>query len=170
MKISISFLLTLFGLQGCKGQENKVSQGEESKVLPVEFNEYSFLNTKFESDKFEVVLLAEVDYSMGPHPIRLFYSVNNQVILEAERESENTNGGVDYFKLDNVTIGWIPNITTKWITNFRVYGTIKNLFTITKYSVMSPTSVETNGLNPGISGLSVFPVARSFTLGVQITY
>ncbi|MEO5911326.1 MAG: hypothetical protein ABIP95_10585 [Pelobium sp.] len=100
MKISISFLLALFGLQGCKGQGNKASQGEENKALPAEFNEYSFLNTKFESDKFEVVLLSEVEYSMGPSPIRLFYSINDQVILEAEKTSENTDGGVSYFKLD----------------------------------------------------------------------
>ena len=100
MKIGISFLLTLFGLQSCKGQENKVLQDEENKVLSAEFDEYSFLNTKFKSDKFEVVLLSEVDYSMGPSPIRLFYSVNNQVILEAEKDSKTTNGGVNYFKLD----------------------------------------------------------------------
>ena len=100
MKIKISFLITLFGLQGCKGQGNEVSQGEENKILPAELNEYSILNTKFESDKFEVVLLSKVDYSMGPSPIRLFYSVNDQVILESESDSETTNGGVNYFKLD----------------------------------------------------------------------
>ncbi len=92
MKISIAFLLTILGLQGCKGQENK--------TLPEELNEYSFLNTKFVSDKFEVVLLSEVEYSMGPSPIRLFYSVNNQVILEQEVDSKTTNGGERYFKLD----------------------------------------------------------------------
>lgn len=76
----------------------------------------------------------------------------------------------DYFKLDNITLGWSPKIKTDWISNLRIFGTIKNAFTLTKYSVMSPTSVNTNGLEPGISGLDVYPVARSFTIGVQISY
>ncbi len=76
----------------------------------------------------------------------------------------------DYFKLDNITIGWSPRLDTDWISNLRIYGTIKNAFTLTSYSVMTPSSVETNGLEPGISGLNVYPIARSFTIGVQITY
>ena len=76
----------------------------------------------------------------------------------------------DYFTLDNITLGWTPELNTKWISNLRLYGTMRNVFTLTKYSVMSPTSVETNGLNPGVSGLSVYPVARSISFGIQLTY
>ena len=76
----------------------------------------------------------------------------------------------DYLSLDNLTLGWTSNWESKWIKILRFYGTIRNAFTITKYSVMSPTSVEINGLNPGISGLGVYPVARSFTFGTQITF
>ena len=47
---------------------------------------------------------------------------------------------------------------------------LKMRFTITKYSVMDPTSVDINGLEPGISGLNVYPIARSFTFGIQISY
>lgn len=76
----------------------------------------------------------------------------------------------NYFKLDNVTIGWTPKLDTKWISNLRIYATVKNAFTLTSYSVMDPTSVNVNGLEPGISGLNVYPIARSFTFGVQISY
>ena len=76
----------------------------------------------------------------------------------------------DYFRLDNITLGWTPKLDTKWISNLRVYATVKNAFTITKYSVMDPTSVDINGLEPGISGLNVYPIARSFTFGIQISY
>lgn len=76
----------------------------------------------------------------------------------------------DYFKLDNITLGWTPKLRTKWISNLRIYGTVKNAFTLTKYSVMDPTSVDVNGLEPGISGLNVYPIARSFTFGIQISY
>ncbi len=131
MKISISFLLTLFGLQGCKGQGSKVSQGED-KVLSAEFNEYSFLNSKFESDKFEVVLLSEVEYSMGPSPIRLFYSVNDQVILESESDSKATNGGVNYFKLDknanvidSIYVSWEGGESTFFIREYMIHTSYK---------------------------------------------
>ena len=80
------------------------------------------------------------------------------------------NGGKPYFRLDNITLGWTPKLDTKWISNLRVYATVKNAFTITKYSVMDPTSVDINGLEPGISGLNVYPIARSFTFGIQISY
>ena len=76
----------------------------------------------------------------------------------------------DYFRLDNITLGWTPKLDTKWISNLRVYATVKNAFTITKYSVMDPTSVDINGLEPGLSGLNVYPIARSFTFGIQISY
>ncbi|MEO5911330.1 MAG: hypothetical protein ABIP95_10605 [Pelobium sp.] len=92
MKISISFLLTILGLQSCKGQEQK--------ALPEEFNQYSVLNTNFKSDNFEIVLLSEVLNYMPPHPIRLFYSVNKQVILEESRDDNQKEEGFHYFKLD----------------------------------------------------------------------
>ncbi|TDG36398.1 hypothetical protein EZJ43_07725 [Pedobacter changchengzhani] len=92
MKLSMSFLLTVLGLQSCNGQE--------VKTLPAEFEEYSLLNANLKSDKFEVVLLAKAMIYMSPHPIRLFYCLNNVVILEEERESDTTNGGNCYSKLD----------------------------------------------------------------------
>lgn len=76
----------------------------------------------------------------------------------------------NYFRLDNITVGWMPALHTKWISRLRLYATVKNAFTLTGYSVMDPTSVEVNGLEPGISGLDVYPTARSFTFGIQLSY
>lgn len=76
----------------------------------------------------------------------------------------------DYFKLDNITLGWTPKLNTRWVSNLRIYATVKNAFTLTEYSVMDPTSVDVNGLEPGISGLNVYPTARSFTFGIQLSY
>jgi len=76
----------------------------------------------------------------------------------------------DYLRLDNITFGWTPKLNTKWISNIRLYGTLKNVFTLTKYSGLDPTSVTTTGLWPGIGGMEVYPTARNFTMGLQITY
>ncbi|MFD2287096.1 hypothetical protein GJU39_10635 [Pedobacter petrophilus] len=93
MKISISFLLSMLGLQSCKAPE--------SETLPAEYNDYSFLDDNLKSDKFEVTKLAEAFNYMSPNPIRLFHSVNNQVILEEDRDLDpEGNGGVHYSKLD----------------------------------------------------------------------
>ena len=42
----------------------------------------------------------------------------------------------DYFRLDNITLGWTPKLDTKWISNLRVYATVKNAFTITKRTII----------------------------------
>ncbi|WP_165026370.1 SusC/RagA family TonB-linked outer membrane protein [Dysgonomonas sp. ZJ279] len=75
-----------------------------------------------------------------------------------------------YFKLDNISLGWTPKIKSKFISNLRLYGTVRNVFTITKYSGLDPTTVPTAGLWPGISSLDVYPIARNFSFGVQISY
>lgn len=92
IKMSISFFLTLLGLQSCKSHEDR--------VLPSEFKQYSVLNTEFKSDNFEVVLLSKVLNYGVPNPIRLFHSVNQQVILEESRSDNDEQEGYHYFKLD----------------------------------------------------------------------
>lgn len=76
----------------------------------------------------------------------------------------------DYLKLDNITMGWTPKLDTKWISSLRLYGTIKNVFTLTKYTGMDPASVATSGLWPSMGSLDLYPLARNFTFGVQISY
>lgn len=76
----------------------------------------------------------------------------------------------NYLRLDNITVGWTPKLKTKWISNLRVYGTLKNVFTLTSYTGVDPTTVNTTGLWPGIGGMDVYPTARNFSFGVQISY
>lgn len=76
----------------------------------------------------------------------------------------------NYLRLDNITIGWTPKMKTKWISNLRLYGTLKNVFTLTKYTGVDPTTVNTTGLWPGIGGMDVYPTARNFSFGIQISY
>lgn len=76
----------------------------------------------------------------------------------------------NYLRLDNITLGYTPKLKTKWISNLRVYATLKNVFTLTKYSGVDPTTVTTTGLWPGIGGMDVYPTARNLTFGVQISY
>lgn len=76
----------------------------------------------------------------------------------------------DYWKIDNVTIGYTPKIgKNKWIKSFRIYGSISNLATITGYSGVDP-EVSITGQTPGIDDRYRYPSARTFSLGVNLSF
>lgn len=77
----------------------------------------------------------------------------------------------DFFKLDALTLGYTLRIP-KWeeyLQSVRIYGTCRDLFTITKYKGLDP-EVNINGLEPGFEELDVYPKTRTFLLGVQIAF
>ncbi|MGN0212426.1 MAG: SusC/RagA family TonB-linked outer membrane protein [Muribaculaceae bacterium] len=77
----------------------------------------------------------------------------------------------DYLKLDMITLGYTLNTNWKYLSKIRVYGTAKNVFTITKYSGVDPATFQLNGLNPGATGSrSYYPSTRQFIFGVQLDF
>ncbi|HEY9490332.1 MAG TPA: hypothetical protein VIQ51_18475, partial [Chryseosolibacter sp.] len=76
----------------------------------------------------------------------------------------------DYFKLDNITLGWSPKIENEWLSGIRIYATVRNAFTVTNYTGLDPTTVNITGLEPGIGDLNVYPVVRNYSLGIQANF
>jgi len=76
----------------------------------------------------------------------------------------------DYIRLENITLGWAPKLNVKQIRNFRVYATVRNVFTSTKFTGLDPTSIGVTGLTPGYGDLNVYPTTRTFSAGVQVTF
>lgn len=76
----------------------------------------------------------------------------------------------DYFKLDMITLGYTLNLPkVRFLDKIRVYGTVKNVFTITKFSGVDPSSYQVNGLTPGAQGSrSYYPTTRQFIFGLQV--
>ena len=77
----------------------------------------------------------------------------------------------NYFKLDNVTLGY--NYTPKkrqLVDSFRVYVTAKNLFTLTSYKGNDPSIVTSTGITPGIDSNSAYPQATQLSLGVTVRF
>ena len=77
----------------------------------------------------------------------------------------------DYFKLDNVTLGY--TFTPKkrdLVESFRVYLAAKNLFTITGYEGNDPSIVTSTGITPGIDSNSAYPQATQVSLGVTLRF
>jgi len=75
-----------------------------------------------------------------------------------------------FMKLDNLTLGWSPKLGVNRVSSFRVYGTVRNVFTLTKYTGLDPAAVGVAGLTPGYGSLDVYPIGRNFAAGVQISF
>ncbi len=75
----------------------------------------------------------------------------------------------NYWKVDNVTLGYNIGTIGKWVKRARVYGSISNLFTFTGYKGIDP-EVSISGLTPGIDDKNRYPAVTSYTLGAFITF
>ena len=78
----------------------------------------------------------------------------------------------DYFKLDMLTLGYtLPTPSCRFLDRLRIYGTVKNVFTITKFSGVDPSTYQINGLTPGGQGSrTYYPSTRQFIVGVQLDF
>lgn len=74
----------------------------------------------------------------------------------------------DFVRLDNVTLGYTFGNFTKYIRRARLYATVQNAFTLTKYSGVDP-ELNLSGVNPGIDE-GIYPKTRTFTLGVNVNF
>ena len=75
----------------------------------------------------------------------------------------------DYFKLENVTLGYtLPIKDRRLLQSLRIYIAAKNLFTLTKYTGTDPSAVTSTGITPGIDATTAYPRATQFTLGVTL--
>ena len=77
----------------------------------------------------------------------------------------------DYWKIDNLTLGYSFNTAKKikFIRNIRVYGSCANLFTFTNYTGLDP-EVRMTGLDAGTDSRDKYPTIRSYTFGLNITF
>lgn len=78
----------------------------------------------------------------------------------------------DYFKLDQITLGYTLNVPQwRFMNKLRVYGTLKNVFTLTRFSGVDPSTYQVNGLTPGAQGSrTYYPSTRQFIMGVQLDF
>ena len=78
----------------------------------------------------------------------------------------------DYLKLDMVTLGYTFSPKDwRFLDRVRLYGTMKNVFTLTKFSGVDPSTYQVNGLTPGAEGSrTYFPSTRQFIVGLQVDF
>lgn len=78
-----------------------------------------------------------------------------------------------HLRLDNLALGYTFNTNSvSWLDRARVYVTGQNLFVITKYKGLDPEVDENrnNGLAPGVEDREYYPKARTFAVGINLTF
>ena len=76
----------------------------------------------------------------------------------------------DYIKLENISLSYNFDVNNiNYISSARLYASCSNVFTISKYSGLTP-DLEAGGTKPGLDGLNFYPVSRTFTIGAAIKF
>ena len=121
-------------------------------------------------------------FNMRKYGMGLKGSGTDNVLAKAYTDYANVNssGGIissyflekgDYFKLDNVTLGYTYSPKNRQLVeSLRVYLTAKNLFTLTGYEGNDPSIVTSTGITPGIDSNSAYPQATQVSLGVTMRF
>jgi TonB-linked outer membrane protein, SusC/RagA family len=74
-----------------------------------------------------------------------------------------------YLRLENLTLGYTFKKPIKYIENLRLYGTVNNLFVITKYTGVDP-EVNQGGIAPGIDSNNFYPKTRTILFGLNVIF
>ncbi|MGW8317573.1 MAG: SusC/RagA family TonB-linked outer membrane protein, partial [Bacteroidales bacterium] len=76
-----------------------------------------------------------------------------------------------YISIKNLTLGYSFNMgNVNWLSNIRLYGSIQQLATFTKYSGNNPeVSQSTNILQLGDDN-AMYPIPRTFTIGINVDF
>lgn len=77
----------------------------------------------------------------------------------------------NYLKLDELSVGYqIPLTSKRWLQSVHCHFSVNNVFTLTPYSGGDPANININGVEPGIETTSLYPVVRTYTLGVAVQF
>lgn len=77
----------------------------------------------------------------------------------------------DYLKLSNITLGYTYRPKdTRYIKDVRLYGSVYNVFCITKYKGMDPELGTYNFWTAGVDSRDKYPTVRQFTVGLNVTF
>ena len=74
-----------------------------------------------------------------------------------------------YVRLDNATLGYNFNNLGKYLKMIRIYASVNNAFTWTKYKGIDP-EVNQGGIAPGIDSNNFYPKTRTVLLGVNAAF
>jgi iron complex outermembrane receptor protein len=68
-----------------------------------------------------------------------------------------------------MTLGYNFGKVGRYISSVRIYQTVNNVFTITKYKGIDP-EVEQGGTAPGVDSNNFYPKTRTFMFGLNVIF
>lgn len=95
-----------------------------------------------------------------------YFTSDNTYYYPSDRYLENGS----FFRLSTLSLAYTFANLDGWLKSVQVYGTAKNVFTITGYKGLDP-DINLGGLEPGLDKRETFyPHTRSFILGVKVNF
>ncbi len=95
-----------------------------------------------------------------------YFTSDNTYYYPSDRYLENGS----FFRLSTLSLAYTFDNLNGWLKSVQVYGTAKNVFTITGYKGLDP-DINLGGLEPGLDKRETFyPHTRSFILGVKVNF
>jgi len=100
----------------------------------------------------------------GVAPVNLETSVLKYGFVLPQYLSDVYVEDASFLRLDNISAGYTFKNLASQFRSIRVYGTVQNVFTVTKYTGVDPTA--------GVNGIdnNLYPASRTFTLGLNIGF
>lgn len=74
----------------------------------------------------------------------------------------------DYFRIDNVTLGYTILHDRKWFKKSRLYISCNNVMLFSKFKHGDPETSEINGVDPGLYFDDIYPETRLYLIGLKI--
>ena len=99
----------------------------------------------------------------GAAPANLYAAVSQYNFVKPQYFSDVYVEDASFLRLDNITLGYtFPKL--RQFDGLRVFGTVQNVFTASKYSGVDPQA--------GVNGIdnNIFPMSRTFTAGFRIGF
>ena len=90
---------------------------------------------------------------------------DNKNSFYSDRYIENGS----YVRLDNATLAYNFSNPVKYVNSIRIYTSVNNLFTITKYTGIDP-EINQGGVAPGIDYNNFYPKTRTILFGVNVSF
>jgi hypothetical protein len=106
------------------------------------------------------LLTTAYDKVYGQYPL-----ADDQELQYVSYYIENGN----YWKIDNVTLGYNLHLDSKYIKGIRIYVSSSNIKTFTNYKGIDP-EVNILGMNPGVDDKYRYPSTISYTMGLFFTF
>jgi iron complex outermembrane receptor protein len=109
------------------------------------------------------------ELSAGSSPYNLHSSVLETQFATQQLQSDFYVEDASFLRLDNVTLGYTFNLRGQ---SARVFGTVQNVFTVTGYSGVDPSSnIAPSPTTSSVNGIdnNIYPRSRTFSGGLSLS-